>query len=103
MRHALRTEIDIPATPEELWRILTDLAGYADWNPFITSAAGAVAPGERLSLRMEPPGGWAMSVRPAVTEADPMRVLEWLGRLGVPGLFDGRHRFELQPIAGGTR
>ncbi|WP_242471958.1 hypothetical protein [Blastococcus sp. TML/C7B] len=30
-------------------------------------------------------------------------VLEWLGHLGVPGLFDGRHRFELTATPAGTR
>jgi len=28
---------------------------------------------------------------------------EWLGRLVLPGLFDGRHRFELVPDGDGTR
>ncbi len=30
-------------------------------------------------------------------------VFEWLGHLLVPGVFDGRHRFELFPTATGTR
>lgn len=103
MRHELRTEVEIAAPPEQVWHHLTDLAAYAGWNPFITSAAGSVAVGARLTLRMEPPGGRAMTFRPTVTQVEPGRVLEWLGRLGVPGLFDGRHRFELQPTAAGTR
>jgi hypothetical protein len=28
-------------------------------------------------------------------------VFEWLGQLGVPGMFSGRHRFELTPTAAG--
>ncbi len=44
-----------------------------------------------------------MTFRPTVTEVEPGRVFEWLGRLGVRGLFDGRHRFELQPTDTGTR
>jgi len=42
-----------------------------------------------------------MRFRPTVTESEPGRALEWLGRVGVPGLFDGRHRFELEPLPGG--
>jgi hypothetical protein len=42
-----------------------------------------------------------MTFRPRVTEAEEGRVFEWLGRLPVPGLFDGRHRFELEPVDGG--
>ena len=36
-------------------------------------------------------------MRPTVTEAEPGRVLAWLGRFGVPWLFDGAHRFALEP------
>ena len=103
MRHELRTEIAIDAVPSEVWRHLTDLTAYREWNPFITSAAGSTAVGERLTLRMEPPGGRAATLRPTVTETDTGQVLEWLGRLGVPGIFDARHRFELIGTDAGTR
>jgi hypothetical protein len=102
VRHELRTEIDIDAPPEQVWPHLVDLAAYADWNPFITAAAGAAEEGTTLSLRMEPPGGRGMSLRPRVTDVSAGAALEWLGHLGVPGLFDGRHRFELVPTASGT-
>jgi hypothetical protein len=103
MRHELRTEIDIEAPPDAVWAELSDLARYADWNPFIPRAAGSVAVGQRLTLRMQPTGGRALTIRPRVTEAQPGAVFEWLGHLVVPGLFDGRHRFELSPTSTGTR
>lgn len=103
MAHELRAEVDIDAAPSVVWAILTDLAAFAEWNPFITSAGGSVAVGERLTTRIEPPGGRTITFKPTVTEVDEVRVLEWLGRLVVPGLFDGRHRFELVAKNGGTR
>ncbi len=103
MAHELHTEIEIDATPEIVWEILTDLPAYADWNPFITSSEGEVAEGERLVNRLEPPGGKAMTFKPTVTEVDQQHVFEWLGRLGVPGVFDGRHRFQLVSTGEGTR
>ncbi len=103
MRHRITAEVDIEAPPDAVWAQLTDLAGYAAWNPFIPSATGTVAPGERLSLRLQPPGGRALPIRPTVTEVVPDSVLEWLGHLGVRGLFDGRHRFELHSTPQGTR
>ena len=104
MKHALHTDIEIDATPEAVWNILTDLDGYADWNPFITSATGTVAVGERLVNRMRPPGGREMPLKPTVTAVEPEATFEWLGHLGVSGVLDGRHRFELeQTPSGGTR
>ena len=102
MRHDLCTAIDIEVAPEIVWPHLTDLAAYAAWNPFITAAAGEVAPGRRLELCMEPPGGRAVTFRPHVTVVATGSMLELLGHLGVPGLFDGRHRFDLIPTETGT-
>ncbi|MEO1058611.1 MAG: SRPBCC domain-containing protein [Actinomycetota bacterium] len=101
MRHAIQTEITIDAPPDVVWRALTDLERYSEWNPFILSATGTVAVGERLVNRLQPPGGRAMTFKPTVTEVEPARTFEWLGRLLVPGVFDGRHRFELEPTPGG--
>jgi hypothetical protein len=103
VRHRISAEIEIGAPPDAVWAQLSDLAGYPSWNPFIPSAVGTLAPGERLALRLQPPGGRALTIKPTVTEVVPGSVLEWLGHLGVPGLFDGRHRFELTPTLQGTR
>ena len=102
MRHELHSEIDIPAPPDEVWRQLVDFPGYAGWNPFITSATGSAQVGDGLRLRMQPPGGRGTTFRPRVTAVSSGRALEWLGSLGVRGIFDGRHRFELAPTASGT-
>lgn len=102
MHHALRTTIDIDAPASVVWDVLTDLDAYADWNPFIVSASGTVATGERLVNRVEPPGGRGMTFKPTVTEVDDERTFEWLGRAGIPGIFDGRHRFGLTERDGGT-
>ena len=99
----LRTSVDIEAPPAAVWEILTDLPAYADWNPFITSSQGAIAPGRRLTNRLEPAGKRPVTFRPTVTAVDEGRALEWVGRLIMPGLFDGRHRFELVETGGGTR
>ena len=99
----IATTIDISAPPERVWAILTDFPAHAGWNPFITAISGEPKAGARLAIRVEPPGGKGMSFRPRVLVAEPERELRWLGRLIVPGLFDGEHYFLLEPIAGGTR
>ena len=101
--HEIKTEIEIDAPPEVVWDVLTDLEQYPRWNPFITSAIGQPVLGERLTNRIEPPGGKAMTFKPTVTAVDSGQHLEWLGRLGLPGVFDGRHRFELHAANGATR
>lgn len=99
----LTTEITIASSPGHVWEQLTDFDSYADWNPFMVEASGEAAIGAELSIRMQPPGGTAMTFTPTVTQVTEQERLEWLGSLIVPGLFDGRHRFELEPTDGGTR
>jgi hypothetical protein len=103
MRYQLHTDIAIDAPPDAVWDILIDLDSYSDWNPFVVSSHGTVAVGEQLTNRMQPPGGKAMTFRPKVTAVETERVFEWLGRLGLPGIFDGRHRFEIEPTPTGSR
>lgn len=102
MQHELHTEIDIEATPEVVWGVLTDLASYPEWNPFITSSVGKLIVGEQLVNRLEPPDGKAMTFKPTVTVIENERTFEWLGKFGIPGLFDGRHRFEIEASPTGT-
>lgn len=98
---SIRVVTDIAAPPETVWTELSAVPTYADWNPFITSARGDLVPGARLELRIEPPGGRAMTFRPTVTEVVTGERLEWLGRLLLPGVFDGRHSFRLEALEGG--
>ena len=104
MKYHISTTIEIEAPVDTVWSVLTDLDHYTEWNPFIIASAGNVAVGERLTNRMQNPGGKAMTLKPIVTEAQEGHVFEWLGRLVAPGIFDGRHRFELSATpSGGTR
>lgn len=100
--HHLQTEIDIAATPDRVWSILTDFSAYPDWNPFIRFIRGAPEQGTRLVVRIQPRGAKGMTFRPTVLTATPDHELCWQGRLLVPGLFDGEHRFTIQPTNHGT-
>ena len=102
MKYKLFTEIEIKAPPEAVWKILTNLDNYKDWNPFIVSSKGKVKVGEKLVNRIAPPNGKAMTFKPIVTVVDENKAFEWLGRAGITGIFDGRHRFELKKTKNGT-
>ena len=99
----LTTKIDIDATPEAVWAVLSDLPSYPNWNPFIREASGTLAEGEQLELEIQPTRGRAMRFKPTVLAAEPGRELRWLGRLLVRGVFDGEHRLAIEPAAGGSR
>ena len=97
------TTIDIDAPPERVWAQLTNFSAHSAWNPFITRLEGSARVGERLAITVQPPGGTAMSFKPTVLRADPDSELRWLGRLVLPGVFDGEHFFTIEPLDGGRR
>ena len=99
----LRSEVEVEASPAEVWSTLADFSTHGEWNPFIVAGHGDAIVGSELSLDMKQPGGRQMRFRPIVTEASPPALLEWLGHFWRPGIFDGRHRFELTPTVSGTR
>ncbi|MGV8080152.1 MAG: SRPBCC family protein [Syntrophales bacterium] len=99
--HHLKTEIEISTTPERVWSILTDFEAYPEWNPFIRSIRGVPEKGARLEAFMQPGGAGGMTFRPRVLVVEPGREFRWLGRLLLPGIFDGNHGFLIQPLAGG--
>jgi hypothetical protein len=94
----LRTEIEIEAPAERVWQLLTDFASFPQWNPFIRSASGEAETGVRLTVHIQPSGARGMTFRPTVLKAEPNRELRWLGRLLIPGLFDGEHIFTIEPL-----
>jgi hypothetical protein len=101
MARHIQHQIDIDAPPAVVWQQLTDTAGYADWNPFVRRLSGELREGAKLTVEIAPPGGRTMTFKPTVLCAEAGRELRWLGRLLVPGLFDGEHSFRLEELADG--
>jgi hypothetical protein len=99
----ISASVDISASPQEVWAVLADLQSYGEWNPFIQSASGQLAEGATLTLRMVTSQGRAMTFRPRVLVAKPAAMLRWIGRLIIPGIFDGTHQFALEDLGGQTR
>jgi hypothetical protein len=53
--HEIESQIEIAATRERVWSILTDFPAYPSWNPFIRSIDGPVEKGKRLSVTRPKP------------------------------------------------
>jgi hypothetical protein len=88
----------IRATPERIWNLLTDAAGYTRWNNTVDKVTGKIAPGERVTVHPKINPGRAFPVK--VTEFEAPRKMVWTG--GMPlGLFKGARTFTLTPRQNG--
>ena len=99
--HHIRSEIEIAATPDRVWDVLTDFPAYASWNPFVRRISGEQTPGAQLSVTIQPDGGTAMSFKPKLLVFAPRKELRWKGQLLLPGVFDGEHYFQLLETSAG--
>jgi len=48
IEHAL--SIDAPA--EQVWAVISDLASYPQWNPFVVSCVSTLVPGDPIAMRV---------------------------------------------------
>jgi hypothetical protein len=92
----------IRARPETIWALLTDAAGYPQWNSTVKRIDGHIAADGKITVHAKSATkntpGRAFPLR--VTEFVPLRRMTWAG--GMPlGLFTGTRNFVLTPTASG--
>lgn len=97
----LDASIEIEATPERVWVVLTDFARYPEWNPFITEAAGDLREGARLKVTLKVPSTRPVTFRPRVLAVCPNQEITWRGVTGLRGLYDGVHTLSIEPLEEG--
>jgi hypothetical protein len=93
----LRTEIEIQATPDKVWQVLTNLDLYPEWNPFIHHAIGKVEIGETVDIDFQPDSK-GLKLHCTVVTVEPNRELCWKYHVILPVLFRAEHRFTIEPI-----
>ncbi len=71
MSTLLSTTIEINAPADRVWTILMDFPRYPNWNPFLRQIDGEPTVGNRITARIQPPGGKAMTFKPTVLVATP--------------------------------
>ncbi len=102
MAKEITTNIVINATPEKVWEVLTHFQAYSAWNPFIQSLDGNIQVGKKITVRLQPHDAKGMTFKPIVQHVVEKKTFSWLGHLLIPGLFDGKHAFELIDNGNGT-
>jgi hypothetical protein len=89
-------EIDIDASPEVVWEVLTRFENWPNWNPEVKSMsfAGPLAAGAEFRWKAGP--GTIVST---LDRVEPPRSIAWRGRTLT---IDAYHEWWLEPRDGGT-
>lgn len=86
-------QIEIDATAEDVWSLLTDAAGYPSWTETVLSIEGTIAQGAKIRLKssLDPKRTFALTVR----SFDAPRLLSW-------GDAMGERTYSIEPAREGT-
>jgi hypothetical protein len=98
VRHYEATS-SIVASPNVVWAVLIDGAGWPSWDSGVRAVEGGIAMGETIKIRSEVAPGRTFPVR--VTKFEPTACLRLSG--GMPlGLFRGVRTYELSEQGNGS-
>ncbi|MCU0822225.1 MAG: SRPBCC domain-containing protein [Spirochaetes bacterium] len=92
---SITTEIVIDASAEKVWNELTDFNSYPEWNPFIRKVTGEIKPGNQIEVTFQIGEEKPMVFTPVIKQIEKNRLLQWEGKLFLPGIFTGKHTVEL--------
>ncbi len=90
-------EVNISATPDRLWTLLTDARDFPRWNSTVSSIDGQIREGARLRLRVP---GTDRTFNPRVSGVVACQRMIWTG--GFAPMFKGVRTFELRPQKDGS-
>lgn len=99
-RKSVHAELVIPATPEEVWSVLSDASGFKDWNPVLVPVEGEFREEAKLNYQMTGPDGKKTDVQAKVIKFVDQKLLNQYG--GIPGIMTFNHTFRLEQMEGGT-
>lgn len=86
------TRIEIQSPADRVWKVLTDLPKWIEWNRTVDRTVGEIALGGKVTVFVKQSPGRAFPLR--VSGLDAPRRMEWTG--GMPfGLFRGTRVYEL--------
>jgi hypothetical protein len=90
--------INIKASPERIWEILTDASRWLEWNTTINRIEGKIAPGEKVTLYSKVSPGRAFPLR--VSEFSAPKHMVWSD--GSPLFFKGERSYDLNAKSDGS-
>lgn len=94
----LVTEIEIQASAEKVWQILTDFPAYSSWNSFLYQIDGKAEKGQTVVAHFRSVSSREMTFRCTIDKLEPKRELRWKYHVLSPFLFQGEHSFTIELV-----
>ena len=63
--------LDVAAPPAVVWRVVTDLSRYGEWNPFVVACRSTLAVGDPIEMSVRLVAGLAQPQREVILAHEP--------------------------------
>ena len=94
------TDIEIDATPEQVWSVLTDTASYKNWSTFLVDIQGEIKDGNKITaiFQIDPKKEKRTTIDHTISVTDG-REFYWAEK--GPGGITDNHHFKVEPAGNG--
>ena len=100
----VKTEIEINANIEKVWKILTNFENWSTWNPIIAKAKGEAKEESSLNITMKTKEGKnANSYVANIIKVDNLKSLHWKAKMMAYFIFTNDKIFELEETSNGVK
>ena len=101
----ITTEIEIAASPEQVWDVLSDVESWGDWSPIIKEVSGRPEEGSKLQVTMsgkdESKSG--PKYAPTILKFSRPKKIHWRAHMMASFLFTNDKILELEEVDNGTK
>lgn len=93
MKHKVETKITINASIEKVWETFMNFEDHGKWNHLLQIPIGKKSVGDTINVAFLSDGKVKMKMKPTIVKVQENDSFEWIGHLGIKGIFDGHHQF----------
>lgn len=93
-KKSVHSELIVEAEAGQVWTILIDMAGYAEWNPTMQLVEGEVAEGNQVTYQFTQDEDNISNIAAQVVSVVPNELLNQKG--GIPLILTFNHRYVLE-------
>lgn len=101
------TEIEIAASPEQVWKTVSNIDNWKNWSPIIEDSQGTPSPGAKLMITMVGDEGKngkpGPSYEPVITVFEPSKNLSWSANMGANFIMTNGKIMKLEATNSGTK
>ena len=100
-KKSVHHEISINASPEKVWKVLTDMNAYDQWNPTMKLVNGEIKVGNKVTYQFTQDENNISEIPATVKQIIPNKLLNQSG--GIPLVLTYNHKYILEPENDGTK